>query len=127
MTTPAQSPQAPAFVRTLVPFLVAWVGAYLAKHGFGIDPVWLTTAVGLGLGYAWFVIVHVVELKVPQFGWLLGIAKAPAYSSEPAPSPGPDESVVAEVVPDPDAEGEMLRKPVKKAVKKAVKKVPHKK
>jgi hypothetical protein len=91
------SDQLPAFVRTLVPIVV---GPLVARFGFDVtDPDTLALVIGV-VSYLWWVVVHTVELKWPQFGYLLGIAKAPAYSSEPAPSPGPGEDVEAVVVPD---------------------------
>lgn len=91
------SSQAPAFVRTLVPFIV---GPLVARAGFDVtDPNTLAIVTAVS-GYLWYVLVHTVELRYPQFGYLLGIAKAPAYSTEPAPSPGPGEEVEAVVVPD---------------------------
>lgn len=88
--------QMPAFIRTLMPFVVG----YLATR-FGLDSN--DPLLSAGVGYAFYVIVHFVELHYPQFGWLLGVAKAPAYSTEPAPSPGPGEDVEAVVVPDEGA------------------------
>jgi hypothetical protein len=89
--------QIPAFIRTAVPHLI---GPLVAYFGLDIrDPGTLALVTAL-TGYLWYVVVHTVELRWPQFGYLLGVAKAPAYSSEPAPSPGPGEDITAVVTPD---------------------------
>jgi hypothetical protein len=90
--------QTPAFVRTLVPFLVG----YLATR-FGINPDDPSVAllVSALVGYGWYVVTHLVELRYPRFGWLLGIAKAPAYSSAPAPSPDSGEQATVTVTEEP--------------------------
>lgn len=87
--------QTPAFVRTLTPYAVGYLATRLGLDSD--DPL-----LALGVGYAFYVVVHVVELRWPRFGWLLGVAKAPAYSSAPAPSPGAGENVEAVVVPAPE-------------------------
>ena len=76
------------------------VGPLVAKFAPGVDTesenaLLLISAV---VGYLYYVFVRVVETKFPQAGYFLGIAKAPAYSNEPAPSPGPGEEVEAVVV-----------------------------
>ena len=87
----------PSLIRTLVPILV---GPFVARFGLDVtdpDDLALVSAV---ISYAFYVLVRVVETRWPAFGYLLGIAKAPAYSPEPSPSPGPGEDVEAVVVPD---------------------------
>ena len=87
----------PSLIRTLVPILV---GPLVARFGLDVtdpDDLALVSAV---ISYAFYVLVRVVETKFPVAGYLLGIAKAPAYSPEPSPSPGPGEDVEAVVVPD---------------------------
>lgn len=83
-----------SLVRTWVPIGIGAVISYLAAKGIvlGEDAadgaVTFVTAVCMGVYYA---IVRYVELKAPQFGWLLGLAKTPGYAAgdPPAPSPGP--------------------------------------
>lgn len=89
--------QSPAFVRTLIPFIV---GFLVTKFGVSSNDPTILLAVNGVVGYLWYVVVHTIELKYPQFGYLLGIPKAPAYSSEPSPSPSSGEHVEAVVVPD---------------------------
>lgn len=101
--------QTPAFVRTLIPFIV---GFLVTKFGVNSNDPTILLGANAVVGYLWYVVVHTVELRYPQFGYLLGIPKAPAYSSEPSPSPSSGEHVEAVVVPDvaPDTptEGEFV-------------------
>ena len=91
---------APSLIRTLVP-LVA--GPVIARFGFDVtDPDTLALATAV-FGWLYYVLVRLIETKYPSFGYLLGIAKAPAYSAEPSPSPGPGEDVEAVVIPDEGA------------------------
>lgn len=84
----------PAFVRTLTPFVVG----YLATR-FGLDKN--DPLLSAGVGYAFYVVVHAVELKYPKFGWLLGLAKAPVYTT----ADGDTEVVVAtEVAVEEDSD-----------------------
>lgn len=87
--------QSPAFIRTLIPLVVGYLAT---RFGFDPDDPTIATLVGLGVAYAYYVLCHVVELRWPAFGWLLGVAKAPAYSTEPAPSPDRGEALEAVVV-----------------------------
>lgn len=88
---------APSLVRTLAPLIA---GPVIARFGFDVtDPDTLALATAV-FGWLYYVLVRLVETKWPTFGYLLGIAKAPAYSTEPSPSPGPGENVEAVVVPD---------------------------
>jgi len=90
----------PSLIRTLVPLIT---GRILARIMPGIDPNDPNVLLAASAGFAWlyYTVIRVVETKWPKLGWLLGIAKAPAYSPAPAPSPAADENVVAVVVPDP--------------------------
>lgn len=75
-----------SYLRTGVTIAVGTLVAYLAKRAhIIIDP---DTAAGLQSAFtaavigAYYVVVRALETKVPAFGWLLGLAKQPAY---PAP------------------------------------------
>jgi hypothetical protein len=90
----------PSLIRTLVPIVV---GPLVARFGLDVnDPDTFALTSGV-ISYLFYVLVRVVETRYPAFGYLLGIAKAPAYSPEPSPSPGPGENVEAVVVPDEGA------------------------
>lgn len=95
--------QMPAYLRTFAPLIVAWLGTLLAKRGMEIDSTLLEALVGVGIGALYYTLVRQAEKHKAWLGWLLLMAKQPAYSTEPAPSPGPDESVEAVVVPDEGA------------------------
>lgn len=109
MTTPtpvagssgAMTSMVPSLVRTFVPYLVGVLLTALAKLGVDIGDGTATTLVELGVSIAWYVVFRYLETKGnARWGWLLGLAKAPAYSAEPAPSPdAPDEVLVTDVEP----------------------------
>jgi hypothetical protein len=94
--------QTPALIRTWTPILVGALISFLTARGIDLDDststaLFLTmTALIQGVYYT---VVRLIEVKAPQFGWLLGLAKAPAYSKEDPPAPAP--AVVDEV---PEAE-----------------------
>lgn len=88
-----------SLIRTWVPVGIGVVIAWLsAKVGFVLDE---SSQVGLTAGATgftialYYAIVRWAEVKFPQIGWLLGLAKAPGYSTQdpPAPSPGPNEDL----------------------------------
>lgn len=76
----------PAFVRTAVPLIV---GPLVARFGFNADDPTVTALLAGVIGWLYYVAVRLIELKAPTFGYLLGIAKAPAYSHQPPPQPAP--------------------------------------
>ena len=101
MTTPGtqSSGLSTSFIRTLVPIVI---GPIIARFTPGLDPhdpnvLLVVSAIA---SYVYYVVVRLLELKAPQVGYLLGIAKAPAYSSAPSPSPEAGEHIEAVVVPD---------------------------
>lgn len=88
-----------SLVRTLVPIVV---GPLVARYFPGVDikdPETLLTMSAV-ISYLYYVVVRILEVKAPQVGYLLGIAKAPAYSPASSPSPAAGEDVVAVVVPE---------------------------
>lgn len=75
-----------SLVRTFVATTVGTALAWIAKNThFIIDS---TTSAGLVQSFTGFVIgayyfvVRTLEVKVPAFGWLLGLAKLPNYAAE---------------------------------------------
>lgn len=96
------NPQLPAYVRTYIPLLVVLLGRELSKHGFNVDNELLNVVVGIVVGAAYYAIIRALEAHKAQFGWLLGVAKQPAYLPGPAPKPETGEDVVAVVEPDFD-------------------------
>lgn len=82
-----------ALIRTFVPTLVGLIISFLVAQGVTLDPE-LEGALTSGLlaltvaGY--YALVTLLERKVhPAFGWLLGVAKAPAYAHKAPPAPAP--------------------------------------
>lgn len=93
------SDKTPGIIRTITPVIV---GSVIARVIPGIDPtdptVLLITSTLLTSAY--YVAVRYLEEVNPKLGYLLGVAKKPAYSSQPAPSPDSGQAVVAVVVPE---------------------------
>lgn len=76
-----------SIVRTVVAGGVGTVLAYISKRtGIIVDD---TTSAGLVQGFTfivasgYYIVVRLLEVRLPAFGWLLGLAKLPAY---PAPA-----------------------------------------
>ena len=74
---------ATSVVRTIVPFLVALLGPKAAAW-FGIDASQLDATLTVLVGGVYYAVIRLLELYVPQFGWLLGIARPPAYDGATA-------------------------------------------
>lgn len=115
--------KAVSLIRTYVPVAVGAAASWLAAHfGVVIDDN-SKAAVSLAFGSvviaAYYSAVRFAESKVPALGWLLGLAKQPAYVPGPAPAPDVNEEAVAVAVPDPPAKKAAKKAPAKaKAVKK---------
>lgn len=91
--------QTPAYVRTGTPIGAGSILMWLASRVFGIDLSAGDVLVILPLIQgAYYVLGRALEKWKPSLGYVLGIAKQPAYSTENAPAPGPGEEVVAVVV-----------------------------
>lgn len=70
-------------VRTVVPLVVGWILAIPAVAVLGVDADAATTAVTFFVTTAYYAIFRVLETHVDsRFGWLLGLAKPPTYSTE---------------------------------------------
>lgn len=80
-------------IRTAVPTLVGTFVAWLFGLGVQVDSDGekaLSAALVALLVAAYYALATLLERKVnPAFGWLLGIAKAPAYSRQSPPAPAP--------------------------------------
>jgi hypothetical protein len=71
--------------RTLVPVLVGTVAAWLAHAGIGVDSAAATAWLGGAFSSAYYALFRVLEAHVsPRWGWLLGLARPPVYSSTAA-------------------------------------------
>lgn len=85
-----------SLIRTIVPTIVGVAVAWAVKHGINIDEAevnaWL---IPLCIS-AYYTVARYLEIKVPEFGWLLGMAKAPGYAggvappAKPSPGNNPD-------------------------------------
>lgn len=69
----------PSIIRTIVPFLVALVGPWVASNlGVGEDD--LSNVATVVAGAVYYVIARLAERYFgPQLGWLLGHPAAPTY------------------------------------------------
>lgn len=70
-------------IRTLVPFVVGVVTAWLTRRGITLDDdvVGILTLVLEGLfGMAYYLAVRGLEHLNYRFGWLLGYARMPVYT-----------------------------------------------
>ncbi|MET4780795.1 hypothetical protein [Glaciihabitans sp. UYNi722] len=73
-----------SIVRTFVPIIVGAVVAFLVSAGINLDgqfEVLLTTLLTGVFTAIYYLLVRIFEVYVsPKFGWLLGLAKPPAYA-----------------------------------------------
>lgn len=75
-------PTGTAIVRTVVPFIVGFVVAVLAKAGLSIDSTALETALVPVVGGLYYAGVLWLQKNVnPNFGWLLGSPALPGYDN----------------------------------------------
>lgn len=83
------NPFAASLIRTLVPMIVGAILSWLAQIGLDIDAAGsagLSTFLTLLFSGAYYALARVVEVHVPQVGWLLGLAKSPdSYSQDTTP------------------------------------------
>lgn len=83
------NPFAASLIRTIVPIIVGAVLSWLALVGLDVDPAGsagLSTFLTALLTGGYYALVRLVETRVPQVGWLLGLAKSPdSYSQDAAP------------------------------------------
>lgn len=68
-----------SIIRTVTPIIVGWLLGLPVVAALGITDAQATAAVSAVLGAAYYVLVRVVEVYYPRFGWLLGLASAPSY------------------------------------------------
>lgn len=75
--------------RTVVPALVGLVATALAHVYVDIDEQGLTMFLVTAFTTVYYGLFRLLEARVsPQFGWLLGLARPPAYTPPPHPGPG---------------------------------------
>ncbi|WP_329272066.1 hypothetical protein [Streptomyces sp. NBC_01451] len=75
--------------RTAVPIIVGWVGALLAHIYIDVDEQALSQSLAAVFAVVYYGLFRLLEAKVsPAFGWLLGLARPPAYT-KPDPTVTP--------------------------------------
>jgi len=79
---------AKANVRTIVPFIVAWLITFGLRHGVNLHGY--QAAVTVVVGAVYYALVRLLERYItPQFGWLLGLAQQPVYAKTLKPDARP--------------------------------------
>jgi hypothetical protein len=68
----------PSLIRTLVPVLVTLLGPWAARW-LGIEATQLEQALSVALGAAYYLLVRLLEQRLPRMGWLLGYPQQPTY------------------------------------------------
>lgn len=76
---PSNSDFGASTVRTIAPYLTAFIVTKLAEKGFDVDAADLTGSIVVIGGSAWYVFVRWLEKRWPEAGKLLGVAKTPTY------------------------------------------------
>lgn len=71
--------QLPGLVRTFVPMIVGWLLSLPVIAGLNIDSAAMEGLVTTIVGFAYYLIVRVMEKYYPQAGVLLGYPVAPTY------------------------------------------------
>lgn len=67
--------------RTAVPVVVGWVAALLARIYIDVDSQALSQALVAAFALVYYGLFRLLEaMASPAFGWLLGLAKPPAYT-----------------------------------------------
>lgn len=75
----------PSIIRTVVPWLVGLLVAFLADHKLPIDEGTATAIVTTIVSTVYYAAVRLAETRLsPLWGWLLGSAKAPTYEARHA-------------------------------------------
>ena len=95
-----------SFLRTIVPAIVGAVVAYLVSLGLEVDEDFekaLTAVLFAVFTGLYYLIVRVIEMKLPIVGVLLGYAKSPdSYSKGPGVDVTKPQGNTVEVTVNPD-------------------------
>lgn len=85
------NPFAASLIRTIVPIIVGSILGLLTRAGLDIDlegQQALSTLIDGAFIGAYYLVIRIIETKVPQVGWLLGLAKTPDnYTADAAAGP----------------------------------------
>lgn len=69
-----------SIIRTVVPVIVGLVVSLALRAGIQLDDASVTSVVTSVVTGVYYVVARFLETRVnPSFGWLLGLAKQPAY------------------------------------------------
>lgn len=71
-------------IRTLVPYVVGAVVAWLATKGYHVSDATMASATAFltfGIGSVYYLVVRSLEHKYPKFGVLLGVPVKPSYEA----------------------------------------------
>jgi hypothetical protein len=71
----------PSFIRTLVPFTVAYFFGFPVVRTLGLTEEHVTSLVTVLLGGLYYLLARLAETKIPQLGWLLGHPSQPTYET----------------------------------------------
>jgi hypothetical protein len=99
-------------IRTVVPAIVGALAAWFVSLGLQLPEdayAGLTAALSFGFTALYYGVVRLIEERVPQVGWLLGLAKSPdSYSKGPGvvltqkPDGNPEVTIKVETPVDPE-------------------------
>ena len=79
-TNPVVTGVGTSIVRTVVPLVIALLVRAGAKAGLNLDPGLFLESVTVIVTTLYYAVVRTLETRVaPAWGWLLGVAKVPAY------------------------------------------------
>ncbi|MCC3277544.1 hypothetical protein LJ753_16895 [Arthrobacter sp. zg-Y20] len=82
------NPFVASLIRTIVPVVAGAVISWLALVNLDIDAegqASLSALLTAALTGAYYIVVRLIETKIPQVGWLLGLAKTPDSYSQDTP------------------------------------------
>lgn len=71
-----------SLIRTVVPYLIGLVLAYLGTNGIHLSAeqiASLSATLALAIGTLYYLVVRALEHKWPKLGWLLGAPSTPTY------------------------------------------------
>lgn len=69
-----------SWIRTTVPVIVGALVAWLQPLGIELDTVGAITVATIFFTSVYYAGARLLEQKYPQFGWLLGVPRAPKYT-----------------------------------------------
>lgn len=90
-----------SIIRTVTPVIVGSTVSWFTSRGIEVDPELqtnITLVIALVATSIYYLIVRLLETYVtPKFGWLLGVAKAPAAYTAESPAKATENELTAAV------------------------------